>query len=163
MYALGPGCKNVGPVRRRPGARGTMTYRLIIFFCMALVLRSAGAIDIPINRNLAMQALDSKTCYGTIKSRGKLVGYELNSMGLLVSSSGKLVALKATGTVAIGERKPRRYVGPGMEVTITPHQVASHADDVQQLYIVLEEGFAIVSDHGRRQRFQVKVSEICTP
>jgi hypothetical protein len=140
-----------------------MLYRWIIFICMALVLRSAGAIDIPMNRNLAMQALDSKTCYGTVKSRGQLVGYELSSTGMLVSSSGKLVELKATGDFVIGERKPRRYVGPGIEVTITPQKVASHEDDEQQLYIVLEEGFAIVSDHGRRQRFQVKVSEICTP
>lgn len=138
-----------------------MTFRFVVFLCTGIVLRSAAAIDIPMDRSLATEALDSKTCYSTVKSNGQLIGYELND--LLVSSSGKLVRLKATGTFVVGERKPRRYMGHGIEVTIVPQRMMRHDDDNEDLSIVLEEGSAVVSDHGRRQRLQVKVSEICTP
>lgn len=71
-----------------------MTCRWISFLGLTLIMRSAGAIDIPMDGRLATEALDSKTCYSTVKSRGRLVGYELND--LLVSSSGKLVRLNVT-------------------------------------------------------------------
>lgn len=139
-----------------------MTRQWIVAICAAFSMCNAAAIDIPMERKLAMDALDSKTCYGTIKSRGQLLGYELNE-SLLVSASGRLVELEATGTVEIGKRAPRRYTGHGITVTIVTQRAMRHDDTEQDLYIVLEEGQAVVSEGGRRQRFQVKVIEICTP
>lgn len=138
-----------------------MSYRWIVFFGAALAVCPATAIDIPMDRKLATEALDSKTCYSTIKSLGRLVGYELSD--LLVSSSGKLVRLEALGNAAVGDGKPRRYAGHGIEVRILPRQVMRHADDEQELSITLEQGIAFVAEHGRRRRLPVEVSEMCTP
>lgn len=137
-----------------------MDYRWTFFPWIALAVSSAGAIDIPMNRDLALEGLDSKTCYSTVRSQGKLVGYELQE--LLVSSGGQLLKLQATGAFTIGKRKPRRYIGDGIEVTITPQKVLSHEDDIEEQSVVLEEGFATIRDHGRRQRIRVKVIEVCT-
>jgi hypothetical protein len=124
-------------------------------------MSSARAIDIPMNRDLAMERLDSKTCYGTVMSGGRLAGYEL-AMGLLVSSSGKLVELQPVRGISTSTGKPRRYIGDGIEIEITPQKVMNHEDQEEPLSIVLEEGFIIVNDNGRRQRLPVKVREICT-
>ena len=138
-----------------------MPYRYLAIACLALATHSARAVDVPMNKKLAMEELDSKTCYSTIKSDGQLVAYELNE--LLASSSGRLVKLQAVGNADVGNRKPRRYRGHGIKVTIVPQKTATHEDDDQELYIVLEEGYAIISDQGQQRRLQVKVSRICTP
>jgi len=135
--------------------------RYLAVACLALVMHSAGAIDIPMNKVLAMEALDSKTCYSTVKNGRQLLGYELNE--LLVSSSGKLAKLEAIGSAGVGDGQARRYRGHGIEVTIVPRKIASHEDDDQELYITLEEGYAVIREHGRQRRLQVKVSQICTP
>jgi len=139
-----------------------MTRQWIVLICAAVSMCDAAAIDIPMQRKLAMEALDSKTCYGTIKTRGQLLGYELGGR-LLVSASGRLVELEATGAFEIGKRAPRRYTGHGITVTIVPQRAMRHDDTEEALSIVLEEGRALVSERGRGQGFQVKVSEICTP
>ncbi len=138
-----------------------MAYRWIAFLCMLGAAHPAAAIDIPMSRNLAVDALDSKTCYGTIKSDGQLVGYELND--LLVASSGNLLVLKATGAFVIGKRAPRRYVGHGIEVTISPRTVMSDEKEEEDFSVVLEEGFAVIQERGQRKRIPVKVIELCSP
>lgn len=139
-----------------------MTRQWIVLICAAFSMCDAAAIDIPMQRKLAMEALDSKTCYGMIKSREQLLGYELGGR-LLVSASGRLVELEATGAFEIGKPVPRRYTGHGITVTIVPLRAMRHDDTEEALSIVLEEGRALVSERGRRQGFQVKVGEICTP
>jgi len=139
-----------------------MRYRWIVFFCAALGMHCAAAIDIPMDRKLAMEALDSKTCYSRVKSHGQLLGYELVER-LLVSSSGRLVELQATGAFGVGKRETRRYIGHGITVDIVPQRAMKYEDPEQDMTIVLEEGHAVVSERGRRQRLPVEVSEICTP
>ncbi len=149
-------------LRRIAGVRyDAMPARYLASAFLALVTHSAGAIDIPMNKHLAVEALDSKTCYSTVKNGRQLMGYELNA--LLVSSSGKLVKLEAIGSAGVGDGQARRYRGHGIEVTIVPRKIASHEDDDQELYITLEEGYAVVREHGGQRRLQVKVSQICTP
>lgn len=108
-----------------------------------------------------MDRLDSKTCYGTVMSRGHLTGYEL-AAGLIVSSSGKLIELKPVGGSSVSTGKPRRYIGHGIGIKIIPQKVMSHEDEGAPLSIVLEEGFAIVNDNGKQKRLPIKVREVCT-
>lgn len=124
---------------------------------MALTMRYGAAVDIPINPQLAMEALDSKTCYSTIASEGNLVGYEL-SAGLLLSVARRLVTLPALGAFEVGDSRRRRYFGHGIAVVIVPRRVQREDIEEEATSIIRERGLAIIEDRGRPIQVPIRVT-----
>ncbi|ELX13753.1 hypothetical protein Jab_1c23910 [Janthinobacterium sp. HH01] len=128
-------------------------------FCCAA--SAAWAVDIPMDSKLAAGRLEAKTCYATLKNKGKLVGYELNG-DLLVSSAGRLVAVPSSSSHDVGDGKPRRYQGGGLDVEIKPLSDEKTETIKNITYTIKERAVAILIENGKRRRFRLDVLFNCS-
>ena len=132
----------------------------VSIFLFAL-LGHARALDVPMKGWLADELLDSKTCYGTITSNGKLVAYELHD--LLISIDGRLVALPAVQHISESEYdKLRVYVKEGVSVSIVQKSYKKKSIDVD-VYQVRERSELFISENGRKKIMKVTITSDCSP
>lgn len=121
----------------------------------------ARALDLPMNGSLADELLDSKTCYGTIISNGKLLAYELND--LHISIDGRLVALPVVQNISESEYgKLRVYVKEGVSVSIVQKSYKRKSWDADA-YQVRERSELFISENGRRKFMKVTITSDCSP
>lgn len=139
--------------------RRTVGFRaLLIGACCAA--GAARAVDIPMDSQLAAARLEAKTCYATLKNKGRLVGYELNG-DLLLSSAGRLVAVPSSSSHDVGDGEPRRYQGGGLDVEIKPLSDEKTETIKNITYTIKERAVAILIEKGRRKRFRLDVLFSC--
>ncbi|OEZ60600.1 hypothetical protein DUGA6_28200 [Duganella sp. HH105] len=122
---------------------------------------AAQALDIPMEARLAAERLDSKTCYAVLKTKGRLVGYELGGE-LLVSSGGKLTSVPSASSHDVGDGMPRRYEGGGLRLDIQPlsDQKTETIKDIT--YTIKERAVAVLVDQGKRRRLKLDILLSCS-
>lgn len=122
----------------------------------------ARALDFPMKGWLADELLDSKTCYGTITSNGKLVAYELHD--LLISIDGRLVVLPAVQPISESEYdKLRVYVKEGVSVSIVQKKRYKKKTMDVDVYQVRERSELFISENGRKKIMKVTITSDCSP
>lgn len=118
------------------------------------------AVDIPMDARLAAGLLEAKTCYAVLKTRGRLVGYELGGE-LLLSSGGKLAAVPSASSHDVGDGMPRRYEGGGIGFDIQPLS-DERTETVKDItYTIKERAAAVLVEKGKRRRFRLDVLLSC--
>ena len=140
-----------------------MKKKFYLFVFLLALFVHAHALDFPMNGALADELLDSKTCYGTIMSNGKLVAYELND--LLISIDGRLIALPAVQNISESESeygKLRVYVKEGVSVSIVQKSYKKKSWDADA-YQVRERSELFISENGRRKFMKVTIASDCSP
>lgn len=122
---------------------------------------AAQALDIPMRPELVEAALDSKTCFSTLSSRGRLVGYEL-AEDLLASSGGKVVVLPTVNRAEVGDKMPRIYEGAGIRVVVEPRSTSRaswHPEEEE----VRETARLTITGAGKRRTLTIAVYFTCSP
>jgi hypothetical protein len=150
---------NVPAVRSRcPGRRLGAGALALLGWCNA----GAAVPDIPMHPDLAMQRLDSKTCYATLERRGKLVGYELGQ--LLLSVDGRLAALDPVAAAEVGDGQRRVYTGAGLSVMLVPRTTKTRPGATADEFTIDERASLTVIHAGTVHRYgMVDVRLECSP
>lgn len=118
------------------------------------------AVDIPMDARLAAARLESKTCYAVLKSKGKLVGYELGG-DLLVSAGGRLAVVPSASSHDVGDGQPRRYEGGGLSLDIKPLSDEKTETVKDITYTIKERAAAVLVEKGKRRRLKLDVLLSC--
>lgn len=134
--------------------------KLAIIAAVIAITGQALAVDIPMDAGLAAARLESKTCYAVLKSKGKLVGYELGG-DLLVSSGGRLAVVPSASSQDVGDGQPRRYEGGGLSLDIKPLSDEKTETVKDITYTIKERAAAVLVEKGKRRRLKLDVLLSC--
>jgi hypothetical protein len=144
-----------------PRSPGSTLAALATFAALLLCAGAARALDIPMDPKLAEVALDSKTCFATLTSKGRLVGYELGER-LLASSAGRLVTLATVNRAEVGDGRTRSYAGAGMRVAVAPRRTRRWLPE-PEVEQIREEALMTIAARGGRRTLPVAVRFSCSP